>query len=78
MFVRITADSTPRPNSLRDLGMTDYAAQMVSFSESPEAEASSGGPFALSGGLNPMQGIFFSCATDAAEGFDDAELLEPQ
>jgi len=61
---------------LRDLGMTDYAAQMVSFSESPEAEASSGGAFALSGGLNPMQGIFFSCATDAAEGFDDAELRQ--
>ena len=33
MFVRITADSTPRPNSLRDLGMTSDSNALVSLSE---------------------------------------------
>ena len=33
MFVRTTADPTPRPNSLRDLGMTSDSNPMVSLSE---------------------------------------------
>ncbi|WP_298883212.1 helix-turn-helix domain-containing protein [uncultured Bradyrhizobium sp.] len=33
MFVRITTDSAPRPNSLRDLGMTSSSTTMVSLSE---------------------------------------------
>ena len=33
MFVRITTDPTPRPNSLRDLGMTSNSNPMVSLSE---------------------------------------------
>jgi len=33
MFVRITADSAPRPNSLRDLGMTSDSNTLVSLSE---------------------------------------------
>ncbi|MBR0877819.1 MULTISPECIES: helix-turn-helix domain-containing protein [Bradyrhizobium] len=33
MFVRITADSTPRPNSLRDLGMTSDSNTLVSLSQ---------------------------------------------
>jgi CRP/FNR family nitrogen fixation transcriptional regulator len=33
MFVRITADSAPRPNSLRDLGMTSSSTALVSLSE---------------------------------------------
>jgi CRP/FNR family transcriptional regulator, nitrogen fixation regulation protein len=33
MFVRITADSTPRPNSLRDLGMTSDSNALVSLSQ---------------------------------------------
>ncbi len=33
MFVRIAADSTPRPNSLRDLGMTSDSNALVSLSQ---------------------------------------------
>ena len=33
MFVRITTDPTPRPNSLRDLGITSNSNPMVSLSE---------------------------------------------
>ena len=33
MFVRMTADSTPRPNSLRDLGMTGDLNSIVSLNE---------------------------------------------
>lgn len=33
MFVRITTDPTPRPNSLRDLGMTSDSNPLVSLSE---------------------------------------------
>src|SRR2546421_5341802 len=33
MFVRVTADSAPRPNSLRDLGMTSDSNTLVSLSE---------------------------------------------
>jgi len=33
MFVRITTDSAPRPNSLRDLGMTSSSTALVSLSE---------------------------------------------
>jgi adenylate cyclase len=58
---------------LRDLGMTDYAAQMVSFSDSSRTDPAGEG-VVLPGGLNPMQGIFFSCATDAPDGFDDGQL----
>jgi len=33
MFVRIATDSAPRPNSLRDLGMTSSSTALVSLSE---------------------------------------------
>ncbi|MCG2626550.1 helix-turn-helix domain-containing protein [Bradyrhizobium sp. WYCCWR 13023] len=33
MFVRITTDSAPRPNSLRDLGMTSSSTTLISLSE---------------------------------------------
>lgn len=33
MFVRITTDSAPRPNSLRDLGMTSASNSLVNLSE---------------------------------------------
>ncbi|MBW7967405.1 helix-turn-helix domain-containing protein [Bradyrhizobium sp. BR 10261] len=33
MFVRITTDTAPRPNSLRDLGMTSSSTALVSLSE---------------------------------------------
>ncbi|MHC2281329.1 hypothetical protein ACVME8_007972 [Bradyrhizobium diazoefficiens] len=31
MFVRITTDASPRPNSLKDLGMTSDSNPIVSF-----------------------------------------------
>ena len=33
MFVRITTDSAPRPNTLRDLGMTNHSNALVNLSE---------------------------------------------
>ena len=33
MFVRITTDRTPRPNSLAELGMTSGSETVVSLSE---------------------------------------------
>ena len=61
---------------LRALGMTDYVARMVSFGDASQADAAGEERTAWPGGLNPMQGIFFSCATSAPEGFDDAQLQQ--
>ena len=63
----------PILEDLREVGMTDYAARLVSFGEAPQRD-----PTKL---FDPkrnrpdlMQGIFFSCATDAPEGFDEGHL----
>ena len=57
---------------LRDAGMTDYAARLVRFGESPLATAD--GARIGADRPDPLQGIFFSCATDVPSGFDDDEL----
>src|SRR4051812_15471409 len=44
----------PILSELRDAGMTDYAARMVSFGDSPDADAAGGAPLAGPGGPNPM------------------------
>lgn len=57
---------------LRDAGMTEYAAQMVHYGDRLLATGAGG-----RGGVDqpdPLQGIFFSCATDTPGGFDDDEL----
>ena len=63
----------PILEDLREAGMTDYAARLVSFGEAQQRD-----PTKL---FDPkrnrpdlMQGIFFSCATDAPEGFDEGHL----
>jgi adenylate cyclase len=61
---------------LRDGGMTEYAARIVPFSGSADGEMRSTRPIELGVGLHPMEGIFFSCATDAPGGFDDGHLRQ--
>jgi len=61
---------------LREAGMTDYAARVVTFDDGQAATLRTG-----AGGItegvdqpNPMQGIFFSCTTDVQGGFDEGQL----
>jgi adenylate cyclase len=58
---------------LRDAGMTEYAARIVRFGEVDMAGLKSG-PAVSDPGHDPLEGIFFSCATDVPGGFDDAQL----
>ena len=60
---------------LRDAGMTEYAARIVRFGEVDVASLKSGGAY-TDPRFDPLQGIFFSCATDAPGGFDDGQLEE--
>jgi adenylate cyclase len=60
---------------LRDAGMTDYAARIVRFdSSSPKSEGS--GALDVLDRRDALQGIFFSCATDAPGGFDERHLAQ--
>jgi adenylate cyclase len=58
---------------LRDAGMTDYAARIVRFGQVDMAALRSG-PSIADPRFDPLQGIFFSCATDVPGGFDDGQL----
>jgi adenylate cyclase len=58
---------------LRDAGMTEYAARLVRFGEVDLAALKSG-PSVTDPRFDPLQGIFFSCATDVPGGFDDGQL----
>jgi adenylate cyclase len=58
---------------LREAGMTEYAARIVRFGEVDMASLKSG-PSVADPAFDPLQGIFFSCATDVAGGFDDGQL----
>ena len=66
----------PLFDDLHQAGMTDYAARIVYFNET------GGGPPEASGrdraraadSVDVLQGVFFSCATDDPDGFDDEEL----
>ncbi len=65
MHQRLDANDLPDIElfrELRDEGLIDYAAMIVAFEEE-------GGPM---GGLSP--GVFFSCATDEPDGFDEGHL----
>lgn len=76
---RIDGDGTdefPLFGQLRSEGFVDYAAQIVPF-DPRQAEALANNPDGSAEERAPGQGvdgIFFSCATDRPEGFDDAEL----
>ncbi|HVN34886.1 MAG TPA: adenylate/guanylate cyclase domain-containing protein [Casimicrobiaceae bacterium] len=65
----------PVLSDLRDAGMTDYAARIVRFdSSSPKPEGS--GALDVLDRRDALQGIFFSCATDAPGGFDEGHLAQ--
>jgi len=63
----------PILTELREGGMTDYAARLVSFGDAHRGNlAQLFDP--KRNRPDPIQGIFFSCATDVPEGFDDDQL----
>ncbi len=59
---------------LREAGMTDYAARIVRFDAESKTEGS--GALDVLDRRDVLQGIFFSCATDAPGGFDDGHLAQ--
>ena len=63
---------------LRAEGLVDYAAQLVPY-DPAQVEAIARGKGAAYEESRPaggLDGIFFSCATDRPEGFDDAQLAQ--
>jgi len=56
--------------------MTDYAARIVYFNETGGGTraASGRGRTRAAESVDVLQGVFFSCATDDPDGFDDEEL----
>jgi adenylate cyclase len=69
-------DDFPVLADLREAGMTDYAARIIRFDGVRPATLPSGVLIAPSGRPDPLQGIFFSCATDVPGGFDDSHLQQ--
>ena len=68
-------DDFPILTELREGGMTDYAARLVSFGDAQRGNlAQLFDP--KRNRPDPIQGIFFSCATDVPEGFDDDQLRD--
>ncbi len=70
------ADEFPLLIKLRSEGLVDYAAHIVPF-DPREAEFAAARSEVEGDRVyrNPgVEGVFFSCATDRPEGFDDAEL----
>ncbi|HKP65136.1 MAG TPA: adenylate/guanylate cyclase domain-containing protein [Casimicrobiaceae bacterium] len=68
-------DEFPILTELREGGMTDYAARLVSFGDAHRGNlAQLFDP--KRNRPDPIQGIFFSCATDVPEGFDDDQLRD--
>ena len=72
------ADEFPLFRDLRSEGLVDYAASLVPFDRRQVEAIASGSDTAsdkYSGGRG-VDGVFFSCATDRPEGFDDAQLAQ--
>jgi adenylate cyclase len=63
----------PVLEDLRNEGMTEYAARIVRFGEIDMAALRSRSEI-TDPRFDPLQGIFFSCATDVPGGFDDGQL----
>ena len=60
---------------LRAEGLTDYAARVVPYDPAQaDALAQETTPDSQAGPGRPLEGIFFSCATDRPEGFDGGQL----
>jgi len=66
----------PILEELRTQGMTEYAAQIVPYDPNKISQTGLHTPsFSASHNMTtPLEGIFFSCATDDPEGFDDHQL----
>jgi adenylate cyclase len=71
-----TLHEFPVLNELREQGMTDYAARIVGFDDWRATAPRLGALDEMVDRPNPMQGIFFSCATDVHGGFDDEHLRQ--
>jgi adenylate cyclase len=69
-------DEFPVFADLREAGMTDYAARLVRFDGAPAATSRTGAVVQGVAQPDPLQGVFFSCATDVPEGFDDGHLWQ--
>ena len=65
-------------SELRAEGLVDYAAHLVPYDPSQvQAIAQRIGDAGARGGTDvELNGIFFSCATDLPQGFDDGQLTE--
>jgi len=61
---------------LHAAGMTDYAARIVGFDGDDAATTRMGTELKSADQPHLLQGIFFSCATDASGGFDDDQLRQ--
>lgn len=61
---------------LRESGMTDYAARIVYFDDPQRDKVRPRAVVARSDRADLLQGIFFSCATDEPEGFDEEHLRQ--
>ena len=69
-------DDFPVLTDLREAGMTDYVVRLIRFdggdTRLPRSESRGEDPARP----DPLQGIFFSAATDVPEGFDDGHLKQ--
>ena len=61
---------------LRDAGMTEYAARIVRYGGVDMASLKTGTAAVGDPKFDPLQGVFFSCATDVPGGFDDLQLQQ--
>ena len=61
---------------LREAGMTDYVARLVPFDVGDVRAPRTEGAVADLSRPNPLQGIFFSAATDVPGGFDEGHLKQ--
>jgi adenylate cyclase len=68
-------DDFPILADLREAGMTDYAARIVYFDSATRADTPAN-RIAAFDRPDPLQGIFFSCATDQPEGFNEEHLRQ--
>jgi adenylate cyclase len=71
-----TSPEFPLLAELREAGMTDYVARLVPFDVGDVPSPRTEGVVADPARPNPLQGIFFSAATDVPGGFDDGHLKQ--
>jgi adenylate cyclase len=66
----------PLLDELRAAGMTDYVARIVRFDSTSDPLLRTGAADDALRQRDSLQGIFFSCATDAPGGFDEGHLAQ--